>query len=238
MNTHKDMNTCLKALVLLPLLFVFFSSARAEDYHLTVGQFRKINVSDDINVVYRCVPDSTGTVAFSGDRRFANAIMFSVDKNTLKIRVSTEAVGDKDLPTVYAYSDYLTDATNSGKMTLRVENPAPCPEFKATVVGNGTLNAVGISATSVTGKLTTGNGTVTMAGKADTAEYLMLGTGAIQADLMQADIVKCKCLGSGTIGCWALSTLKAQCLGSTKIYYRGDPEVSKKGGGKLIPIED
>lgn len=223
------------------LFIILFSAllmpAMAEQYRLNVGQFKKISVADSVNVVYRCVADSTGTVAFDGDRKFANAIIYSVNKGELKISVATESVGDPNLPTVYVYSDYLTKATNSGTGHLNIESPAPCPEFNITLVGNGSVEATNVKATNVTAKITTGNGTIAISGKCEEANFNIVGTGTIQADNLEADVVKCKGLGGGAIGCHPLSLLKSNCLGTTKIYYKGDPIIKKRGGGKLFPIE-
>lgn len=210
---------------------------RAEDYHLRVGQFNKLSVDDSVDVVYRCVADSTGSIAFTGDRELADAFIFQLHKGDLKIRVATEAVGRNDLPTIHVYSDFLTHVSNSGLGTVTVDKPAPCPEFSLKVIGNGTIAANDVTTTILKAKISTGNGTISVSGHGDSAEYTMIGTGTIQADLFESETVKCRCLGGGAIGCSPLSTLKVDCLGSTKVYYKGDPMVSKRGGGQVLPIE-
>lgn len=212
-------------------------SAAADEYHQSVGEFTSVSLQDSIPVVYRCVPDSTGTVAYVADRRFADKIYFSVNKGELKIQVATEAVGDPDLPVIYIYSKFLEKASNSSSATLKIVNPAPVPRFSANVVGNGAIEVSGLNATGVKAKINTGNGSVVLQGECDWAKFNLLGTGTIQADDLQADTVECKCMGSGSIGCWPLFTLRTNCLGSTKIYYKGEPSIRKKGGGKVIPID-
>lgn len=66
----------------------------------------------------------------------------------------------------------------------------------------------------------------------------MVGTGTISADRLEADVVQCKILGSGSIGCWPLQKLNVRGIGSTKVYYKGDPQVKKSGGGKLYPLPE
>lgn len=211
--------------------------ARADEYHIRVGQFDKVSVVDSLNVVYRCNPDSTGSVGFAADRSMADAIMCSLDKGDLKIRVATEAVGSSRLPTVYIYSDFLLQVSNSGLGTVKVENPAPVPTFKATLTGNGKIEAEGLKATTVQGRIQTGNGLISLEGSCELAKFNMVGAGTIQADNLKADKVECKTMGSGTVGCWAEFSLKIGCIGSTKFYYKGEPAIQKKGGGKLIPID-
>ena len=82
-----------------------------------------------------------------------------------------------------------------------------------------------------------GNGTISISGHCQTANFTMLGNGTIQADRLEAVTVSCKMLGQGSIGCWPTEELKVRGIGNTKIYYKGSPKISKKGGGKLYPLE-
>lgn len=43
-------------------------------------------------------------------------------------------------------------------------------------------------------------------------------------------------VGSGAIGCWPTESISVKGLGSTKVYYRGDPVVKKGPGLKLFRI--
>ncbi len=222
-------------------LFLISLTANAQDvdnYVVNVGQFDKIKVCDNVNVVYRCLPDSSGYVQYRGEKQFADAFILTPKGGELKIQVSTEDVGNPDLPVLYVYSDFLTSVENSSGYSLIVENPAPCAEFKAMQIGNGSINVENIKTNKVTASLATGNGTVTISGTAQDASYRMVGTGIISADRLEADNVQCKILGSGTIGCWVLKNLSVRGIGSTKIYYKGDPKVKKSGGGKLYPLPE
>ena len=96
-----------------------------------VGQFDRLKVTDNVNVVYRNVPDSTGLIAYVGEEDFADSFIFTNKNGELRIQVTTEDVGKPGLPTIYAYSDFITLAENDADFTLRVESMAPCPEFKA-----------------------------------------------------------------------------------------------------------
>ncbi|MDE6669619.1 MAG: DUF2807 domain-containing protein [Muribaculaceae bacterium] len=229
----------LRALFLLFISIAVISPARAQqmhDYRLKIGQFDKLKVTDDVNVVYRCVPDSTGYVYYRGNERFADAFIFSLNKGSLRIQVSTEDVGQPDLPTVYVYSDFLTEVENSSDFKLTILSPAPCAEFKAIQIGNGAIVVDDIRATKVTASLATGNGTLNLSGSCEQAVFRMVGVGMIEADMLRANSVSCKILGNGTIGCWPLERLDVKGIGSTKIYYKGSPKVRKTGGGKLFQL--
>lgn len=209
---------------------------RLNEYIFEVGAFHKLRVLDNVNVVYRCVPDSAGFAAYRGEEDFRDAFIFTNNNGTLRVQVTTEDINKPGLPTIYLYSDYLTEAENSSLFTLKIENPAPCAEFKVRQEGNGTIIADGINSTKVTAALATGMGNVIVAGTCSNAELKMVGTGVIQADRLKAQSVKCLIVGSGSIGCWAEDKLSVKGIGSTKIYYKGNPEVKKTGGGKLFPV--
>ena len=219
------------------LALLVLMGIHAEDYQLRVGQFDRLVVNDSINVIYRSLPDSTGIVAFRADKSFADAIIYNINDGQLKVNVSTEFVGRQGLPTVYIYSDFLTSVSNSGSGKVKIENPAPNPKFKANLMGNGAIEVSGLHSTDVQGKITTGNGLITLSGRCQTLNLQLIGTGTIQADCLEADVVKIKSMGGGSIGCWPVSSLNANCLGTTKIYYKGDPVIKKKGGGKLLELE-
>lgn len=231
----------MKYFYLLVSLFVSICAQAQgiQNYKVEVGQFDKIKVLDNVNVVYRCLPDSTGFIQYRGAKEFADAFIITPKSDgTLRIQVSTEDVGHPDLPTLYIYSDFLTEVENSSTFSVVVENPAPCAEFKAFQIGNGSIAVENLKTNKLSATLNTGNGTVNVSGNAVKAVYKMVGTGIISADRLEAEDVQCKILGSGSIGCWAVSKLSVKGIGSTKIYYKGDPKIKKSGGGKLYPLPE
>ena len=200
----------MKKILLALLLLAFVPEMRAQvsqQYKIEVGQFNKLKVSDNVNVVYRCVPYSTGWAQYSGTKELADAFI-------------------------------LTSVENSSNFTLTVENPAPCAEFSAKEIGNGRIVVEGLKANTVKAAVSTGNGMVSVSGSCRDAVYQMVGTGIIAADRLEAQNVECKILGSGSIGCWAQEKLTTKGIGSTKIYYKGDPVIKKSGGGTLYPLPE
>lgn len=227
-------------------LIIFFAVAGfftahsqvTERYKVEVGQFDKLKVTDNVNVVYRCNPDSTGYAQYVGGKEFADAFIITPKNGTLKIQVSTEDVGNPALPTLFVYSDFLTSVENSSSFSVTVEDPAPCAEFSAKEIGNGSITVENLKANVVKASIATGNGSVNISGKCQKAELKMVGTGLISTDRLEATDVKCKILGSGSIGCWPVERLSVKGIGSTKIYYKGDPVVKKSGGGKVSRLPE
>lgn len=223
------------SLIFLPGVSV---AQEVQNYKFEVGQFNKLRVLDNVNVIYRNNPDSTGFVQYRGNKEFADAFILTPKKGELKVQVSTEDVGNPDLPTLFVYSDFLSAVENSSKFTVRVEEMAPCAEFSAKQIGNGRIEIDNVKANVVNATIATGNGSVSIGGTCKDAVLKMVGTGTILADRLKATFVTCKILGAGSIGCWAVDKLNVSGIGSTKIYYKGTPEVKKTGGGKLFELPE
>lgn len=209
----------------------------AKEFKLPVGQFSKISVDDNVNVVYVGADGSPSRVAYEGDQKYAKAFIISQKGNKLRIQVETLFVDDPELPTLYLYSDFLENASLSSEATLTLKSVAPGSKLDLSVMGNGSIVAENIHATKIGASIKSGNGTITISGHCQTANFNMLGNGTIQADRLEAVTVNCKMLGQGSIGCWPTEELKVRGIGNTKIYYKGKPDINKKGGGKLFPLE-
>ena len=209
----------------------------AKSFTLPVGQFSKLSVDDNINVVYMGADGSPSRVTYEGDQKYAKAFIITHKGNKLRIQVETLYVDDPELPTLYVYSDFLENASLSAESTLTLKSVAPGSNLDLSVMGNGSLIAENIRATKVGASIKSGNGTISISGHCQTANFTMLGNGTIQADRLEAVTVNCKMLGQGSIGCWPTEELKVRGIGTTKIYYKGTPKIDKKGGGKLFPLE-
>lgn len=235
------MNTAIKNLCLLALLQLPFAGmAEKHYYELNVGDFNKLKIQDNANVIYRCNPDSAGYAAFHAEPEFADAFIFSNNnKGTLKIQVNTDDLGQPGLPTLLVYSNFLSEIENSSEFTTMVETIAPCAKFKAKLIGNGKLVADNLNCTDIEAVISTGNGTIVLSGTTSSLSLKMVGTGVIQADNLMAKHVNCQKLGTGSIGCWATESLNVKGIGTTKVYYKGNPsEIKKSGGGQLIKLDD
>lgn len=208
-------------------------------YELAVGEFVKLQIDDNVNVVWRNNPDSAGFIRFHGQERFADAFIFTNKNGKLKIQVSVDDANHPDLPTLFVYSNYLTEIKSSSSLQVEAAHIPSTAEVQFVIVGNGSISASVQDATKVEAKITTGKGVITLEGKCREARFQMLGTGQIRADRLVADDVNCTIMGTGAIYTCALKSLSTKGIGSTRIYYSGNPaEISKKGGGKLISIAD
>ena len=224
--------------VLLAFLVLQTITGMAETYTYEVGQFQKLKINANINVIYKNLPDSIGTARYEAPSGNDNLFLLTTKNNgTLRIQLTqTQWQNSEKLPVLYVYSDFLSSVESSSDLTVYIENPAPCSSFSVNEIGNGTINIENVKATNVSAAITTGNGTISISGKCENASFRMVGAGMIQADRLVAENVKCSILGTGSIGCWAVDNLNVKGIGSTKIYYKGHPNIKKTGGGKLFEL--
>ncbi|MBR3765597.1 MAG: DUF2807 domain-containing protein [Muribaculaceae bacterium] len=227
-------------IILLIIVTSVVSAQKLSRYELDVKDFTELKVIEGINVNYVCNPDSTGRAVFIATDELASVLMFNNTKGRLEMQIATDGIDYKNLPTVTVYSKFLTKVENSGDSTVRVLNVASCPNFKARLIGNGRLIVKGIDVTYLDGSIDTGNGQLILYGKCESAKLSCTGTGTIQADELVSNDTKCVMLGTGTIGCQALTSLNVVGASSGKVYYKGNPEQIKKRsvGVKIIPLDN
>ncbi|MDE7413462.1 MAG: DUF2807 domain-containing protein [Muribaculaceae bacterium] len=227
-----------KLLLFFAILISLSASAQKNTYRMSVGQFDRLSVVDNLEVVYHCHPDSTGYVVYEATDDIAPKMIFTNTKGWLKIQVGVDDIDTDTLPVLHVYSDYLTSISSNSTKRVTILSNASVPHFCAKLMGNGSIMAENIKTTELEGNLVTGNGVIYLSGSCDKALYKMVGTGSINADMMKANVVNCKIMGSGNIGCWPIDKLDVRGIGSTKIYYKGSPAIKKLGGGKLFPLTE
>ncbi len=205
------------------------AGAAVHTYHLQFDEFHELKVVDGINVDYICDKEKAGLIEFEADSTIASTVMFNPGKGKLSISLATRDTVYTNLPTVRVYSSFLSSVKNEGDSTVRVIAPAPCPEFQATLIGNGRLIVRDLEATEVKAKVTAGHGTIILSGSVTVAKLSTLGGASdIQADALQSKECSATVTGTGAITCWATDKLSYGGAGSGKISYRGHPELSKK----------
>lgn len=211
----------------------------AETYTVEIGQFEKLKVNGNINVVYKNLPDSTGLARYEAGVGNEGIFTFSSKSDgSLKVEPSDDKWGNNELPIVYLYSDFLSSVESYSDQSVEISTLAPCASFNVNQVGNGTITVDNIKCNNITAAITTGNGSIYISGVCLNANFRMVGAGLISADRLRAENIKCRILGTGSIGCWPIDNLNVTGLGTTKIYYKGKPNIKKTGGGKLFELPD
>lgn len=220
--------------VMMVMAAMVVSTAKADNYQIKVGEFDELVVNDRVNVVYSSNPDSVGYVTFDIKPQFASYIIANRTKSKLKIELDPAAEPLKNLPTVYVYSSFLSKAENNKDSTLYIRDVRPGAKLSLQIQGNGKIVARNLDVVDMTLRLLTGKGTIIASGKCTTLTLDNVGAGEIQADEVEARDVKCRVMGTGTIGCAPTKTLSINGLGSGKVYYKGYPQITK---GKLSNVK-
>lgn len=237
MNRFNFMN---RKFIILCLTFLCASfMVKAETYRFDIGQFEKIKVNGNFRVIYKNLPDSSGYAYYSAPAGHHNIFNITVKNDgTLVTELMSDRWGQEDLPVLHLYSDFLSSLESQSNQTINIKSLAPCASFTVKQIGNGTITVDGLKCNKVDASINTGNGTIILSGQCINANYQMIGAGMISADQLVAENVKCRILGTGNIGCWAVDNLNVSGIGTTKIYYKGSPNIKKTGGGKLIELPE
>lgn len=215
--------------------------AEPQKYSLKVGDFKSLQIVDDLNVVWRNHPDSTGMVTFACDSTMVNCIFFTADKNKLKIEQNIEDLGATDLrfPTITVYSSSLEFVENDGDSTVVVVTPPSCENFKAKIIGNGTIVVQNIHSTRTEGSLDTGRGHLVLNGLTREVKLKNIGTGRIEAGGLLAESGNVTILGTGPVDCNVKGELTVKGMGTGKVYVLGNPTIKKRSIGsiKIINVD-
>ena len=229
----------LKIILSVFLAFVGIGISFAKKITVEVGEFEKLKVNGNISVICKNLTDSIGYAWYDDFNGDGDIFKFSTKNDgTLKVEPSDEKWGQTGLPVIYVYSASLTSVESFSDQNVEIVGLAPCSSFNVNQVGNGSISVENIKSNNVTAAITTGNGTIYLTGSCLNANYRMVGAGLISADQLRAENIKCRILGTGSIGCWPIDNLRVTGLGSTKIYYKGSPNIKKTGGGKLFELPD
>lgn len=232
---------CLHILIFALLGIAVCDAQSTSRYELDIKDFTELTVIDGINVDYKSNSDSVGRAVFQASSDIASVIMFSNNgkqKLEIKLAETEPPIEYKNLPTVTIYSKFLTKVTNRGDSTVRVLSVSPGPNFKAQLEGNGRLVVRDIDTNIVEGSVFTGNGALVINGKCDSAKLNNKGVGSIQADGLDAEMVKCVQIGTGYVGCSASKELTIYGA-SGKVYYKGSPLIKNRSIGiKVLPLDN
>jgi hypothetical protein len=227
--------TCVIALAVM-------ASAQVTRHEIKVGNFTRLVLIDDINVNYRCNPDSAGIAVIDCTQEIADHLIFSLNnKGRLSIQVEDAFERMGHLPAITVYSSTLDEAENAGDSTLRISGLPSLKAFKIRNIDNGKVIARGLRASKLELQILSGKGKIIADGSCDDLAIRLIGTGEIQADKVTATNVTCRIMGTGSIGCDVNGGyLKVSGSGTGKVYYKGKPSkvtVHKLGTIKAIPME-
>ena len=202
----------------------------------SIGTFHRIELYGNVDVVCHITNDTTSLISFSHPE-YRKLYYITNKRGTLTISVMQEFEGNPDLPKIEVFTDSLSSVNNSYDRILKITGTIISDSFKAKQQGNGTIIIDGLQSDKVSLSSTAGKGTVeVLSGRCCSLSCNITGTGSMEASNFEADKVSCRFFGGGKIICSPLNTLSVFGIGSTKVYYNGNPEI-KKFWNKCYRIE-
>ena len=124
--------------VLVLACAVFTVTAQPTRHEVKVGNFSRLVVTADVNVDYRCNPDSAGLAVMYCEQSVADHFIFSINKNgRLNIQLDNAYQQLEYLPKVTVYSSSLEEAENASDSTLRIIGLPRMASFKVMLIDNG-----------------------------------------------------------------------------------------------------
>lgn len=224
-----------KSIISAALCLLSFSASFAQTnrYEVKFDDFTQLKMRDNININYKSNPDSAGMAVFYSTAEVAPHIVFSSNKGKLTVEFANKKNKPANPPTVTVYSRFITLAENQSDSTITLSNVNSGPQLKLRVMGNGKLIAEDLNAVEVSASITTGNGLLVVSGNCDKANITNMSTGTVQADKLIAKDIKCKLIGTGSIGCTPLNYLSIAGAGTGKVYYFGSPKTIENNAIKI-----
>lgn len=202
----------------------------------SIGAFHRIELYGNVDVVCYVTNDTTRLIRFLNPE-YRKLYYIANKKGSLTISVMQEFEGKPDLPKIEVFTDSLSSVENSYDRMLKITGTVISGSFKAKQQGNGTIMIDSLQSDKVSLSSTAGKGRVEiLSGKCCSLACKITGAGSIDARRLEADKVSCRFFGGGEIICNPISALSVFGIGSTKVYYIGNPKV-KKFWNKCYRIE-
>ncbi len=199
-----------------------------------IDNYDKISVTGPFKV--KIVPGKPGILQIKADENLLQYIETFTNGSKLVIRINPQfSVTDYAKLSVEVPADYLSQINLSGSGEIYNTKIFNWKNLKLTLTGSGRLDIkTGINHLTAT---LVGSGDILLTGKAETAKYVLTGSGLISANKLEAQEVKATLTGSGEIRLRVVKRLNAKVMGTGDIFYYGEPDILKTnviGAGDII----
>ena len=264
MKTMWKLKNCLGLLILV--IVTFSANCQIIDNNYNINSIKRIKLMGDVNVV--CVIDtiSQNSIVYPDTvNDWKNILFLTVKNETLTIQTVDRYGMKTDLNSpnpkwlIIKVASDLNEIENGYSSTLKVKGEVVTPSLKVKLSGNGSIVIEQITSPQASLSILTGKGIINIENIfSDILSCDILGTGTITVDKGICKDLKCKTLGTGKmnitglqsktatikyagggyIKCHAVETITASGLGTTKICYLGNPNITQKGNVKLHRINE
>lgn len=238
----------MKKLFLVPVTALMLSacnfSVNAEDRRLedgksigttaaATGQFTKIEAVGPDNIVF--VTGDAFSIKAEGDSEMISKLRYAMDNGTIIIgreKGKWWGKGSEGV-TITVTAPTLAEASLAGSGDFTADRMAG-DEVNVELAGSGNAKVGTISAKSFESEIA-GSGDVTVAGKAERAEYSVAGSGSVDATRLATTDADVSIAGSGDVMLNATGKVDASIAGSGNVSVTGGAKCSSSsmGSGKV-----
>lgn len=198
--------------------------AQVEDFDVNVGDFTRLVVDNNIDVVYKPSSTLAGHVQFKTTKRVANNLIFiNTGNKKLTIQVSEDMMGRDKTPQLTVYSNTLEFVENNADSTVIVQVPKGLKEFTAVSSRNGDTKLEDVDVEKLTVRIKTGWGDIYASGKCDELLVRGLGTGDLNVQELKARKANVRYTGTGVVRCDVTDELAVKGAGGAKVLYKNLP---------------
>lgn len=195
--------------------------AQVENFDIKVGDFTKLIVDNNIDVVYKQSNTLAGHVQFKCTKKVANNLIFINSGNKkLTIQVAEDMMNHDKTPLLTVYSKTLEFVENNADSTVIVKVPKGLKEFTAVSSRNGDTKLEDVDVEKLTVKIKTGWGDIYASGKCDELIVRGLGTGDLNVQELKARKANVRYTGTGVVRCDVVDELKVKGAGGAKVLYK------------------
>lgn len=198
--------------------------------------FNKIRIYSNVNVKFYNSADKVFSISYPFVNNEQDSLLVTIENETLTISTNDNSCFSD---TVVINGSKLISVENAYEGTLSIDSIKNVDRFKATLQGNGRIVIQSVQTDELEASIITGNGLIEIkSGHCSKIKGRIIGTGTII--MMETTSVKTVLsgVGTGTIFCPITNELKITDLGTTKILYKGIPQIKRRGMVKLYKIDN
>ncbi len=221
--------------VLFCVALMSSGTAMAADRTYSLTSFNRVRVEGPFDVTLTTGKSPAGRA--SGDDRALDALVVTVEGQTLVLRLRALAVGESAAPpkvplAITLSTLQLSSANVRGNGRLAVKGMKG-QRIDLSINGAATMAVTGLDADQLNAAII-GSGTMTLAGHAARARYQLSGAGTFEATALVADDLVARSEGSGETHVAARFTADVTSSGLGTVTVAGKPACKVQSAGGAI----
>jgi len=205
---------------------------------ISINDYSKFSVAGSADVVYEAKPDARPYLRIEIDSNLMEYLEIKNSGNSLDIGLKPSKNINPTEYKIYTNSSSLKKIDKAGSGSVTLKNEIATDDLSISQAGSGDVIAEHLNCGKINVS-SAGSGKMTLAGKADSADLELAGSGKIEAYSLDVRTASCDIAGSGKVNINALEKLEVSIAGSGSVKYKGSPEIDKSitGSGKVTRVD-